>query len=108
MKFLKFSFLLVFGVALFSVTSCGDDGVDCSDTATANTEVNNAVERVSTTSTAYLADPTDSDACNDFKNATEDFIEIARKYEECVDAAELQDYQDNIKTAEDNIAMLDC
>ena len=104
MKLLKFKFLFILCAACFSITSCGDDDIDCDN----NTEVNAALDRVINASNAFVADPTNTDLCNEFVDANEDFLQLARDFEECVPASDLEAFRNNIQVAEDNLAMLDC
>jgi hypothetical protein len=98
--------ILFFLVALVSIVACGGDDVDCSDPNAVTTEYNAEIQKLNTASTAFGNDPQNSDRCNDYKNALNDFIDFSESISDCTELqqANIQTQLDEARTAVNSIS----
>ena len=104
LKLLLFAFLLT---GLFILASCGG-GVDCDDTAGLQSETSRLLNAAITAENTYLADTTNTAACNDYSDALKELIDYTKDAEECVPADELEEYQADIRSVETTLDDLEC
>ncbi len=109
MKILKLSGLFLLSVLFISITSCGSDDVDCTDSATINSDISSQLGVVNAAVTALNNEPDNADLCDDYKKALEDYIEILKDYEPCFDESGQGDaHRDIISESEQNLADAPC
>lgn len=105
MKKLICLLFLFSGVLGFS--SCGDD-VDCSG-ANFEQELESELNAVISASVAYVLDPTDSGACNAYKDAIEKYIDALKPYRDCAsNAQEEAEFDASLEEAEQELNDVDC
>lgn len=103
---LKFLFIL-FAITSMGIVACGDD-IDCSDEAALEAEIADEIEALTDAIFIYSGDPS-TDNCNDLVDALEDYINAAKGLEDCArEAGELEEFQQAIEEAEDELAMIEC
>ena len=84
--------------------SCGDD---CDDSAL-ETEVQNINDNIATTSVEFLRNPTDTDSCQDFKDAGQDLLDFIDENESCFEGDELEEIQQSRDELVSSLAQLSC
>lgn len=92
--------------AIFILTSCGGDDVDCSDEAALNATLENGADRVTNALLAYSMDPSDAN-CNTLKDTYSDWIDDLSSLQDCADdvgqGAEFRSAIADARTAIDDI-----
>jgi hypothetical protein len=87
-----FSFTLL---ATFALASCGGKDNSCS-----TSKISDAAEKVSDAGIAYTSDPTNTQKCQDYKDAVDDYLETV---DGCPDVS-----QEQIDAVKQGIAGLNC
>ena len=112
MKTLRFFlFFMVFGLLAIS---CGDDdpddgNVDCNNANSVNAELMDEINAWTAAASAWANDPTDPGLCNDYKDATLDYLNALRALEDCAnDAGVGVEFANSITQAEEALAQLTC
>ena len=112
MKTLRFLlFFLAFGLL---AVSCGDDdpddgNVDCNDANSVNAELMDELNAWTAAASAWTSDPTNTSLCNDYKDATLDYLNALKSLQDCADDAGVgADFASSITQAEQALAQLPC
>ena len=104
---MKNLFFLALVAISMSFASCGDD-VDCNDEAAFQAEIETELDALITTAFAYAFNPTDSDLCNDYKDAINAYIKAIEPYRDCFSGAEKEEFDTDLAETEAALDDLDC
>jgi hypothetical protein len=104
MKFYSLFFALFL---IASLSSCGGDDVDCSDPQNLTDQLNQDIQRVETALDAFIADPENTDKCNNYKDALNDLIDFSEDLLDCTDLNTAA-IQSNIDISRQNLSNLTC
>jgi len=96
---------MLFACAMFT-SSCGSD-VDCTDTTALNSEAEALSIAASAALDAYNVDQSE-DNCNALKDAIGDFEDFLKDSEECIEAEDLDDYNETLSDIDEIQANLNC
>ena len=99
-------FLAIVAISM-SFVSCGSD-VDCDDEAAFEAAITTELDDLLTTAFAYAFDPTNSDACNAYKDAINAYVKAVEPYRECATGAELEEFDSGLAEIEAGLDDLDC
>ena len=91
---IKNLFLLALVAVSMSFASCGDD-VDCTET-NIEQELESEFTALSDAGTAYFTDPTNSVACEAYRDAINDYIDAIESYRECLNSTEEEEFDESI------------
>lgn len=106
MKMKNLLFLALFAVSM-SFVSCGSD-VDCDDPAAFEAAVETEIADLFSTAFTYAFDPTNTEACNAYKDAINAYLNAIEPYEDCFSGTEKEEFEADLAETQAALDDLDC